>query len=375
MHVDIEAGVFAKEFQKVAAFASPKSPKEVLQYVMLKVDSDGVQLNATDCVTSVRYRSAATFECHSAGSILLPVSRSSKIFREAGDKTIEIKTSKNSIRIKSGNANYQLSSHNVDEFPSFQNAASERSVEMPVKAFSDLVSQTSIATDPKSLRYALSGVSFEYEDGELTAVGTDGRRMSVWRLNCDAAEPLPFNNGITIVPARPLAMMLRVIDEYSETVEISVSSSEFLIRSSNVTASTRLLDGRFPSWRQIVNKERDSQSIEFNTEVLHAAVRRASIITNEETRGIDFKFYAGSLDIRSATKDVGDSLVHLPIPWDAPPVTITLDSNYIMELLKTIDLESQIVVKVSTESDGVWFSDGNHLEHVIQPMISDRVRE
>ena len=118
-----------------------------------------------------------------------------------------------------------------------------------------------------------------------------------------------------------------------------------LIRSERAVIYSQLLEGRFPRYHDVFPAVSD---IKISLEVgpLRMAIEQASVVTSEDSRGVDFQFSSGMLRLISQSADVGSSHVELPINYEAKPIEITFDPRYLIDALKTLDDTSSITAEL-----------------------------
>ena len=104
----------------------------------------------------------------------------------------------------------------------------------------------------------------------------------------------------------------------------------------------------------------------------HSAVRQAQIVTDEDTRGVDFTFENGVLRMNSRVSDVGQSTIELPVAFDADPITITFDARFISEFLRVLDAESQIKLHLIDGESAAVFRTEDDYTYVIMPLSRER---
>src|SRR4029453_15591586 len=110
--------------------------------------------------------------------------------------------------------------------------------------------------------------------------------------------------------------------ESGSEIQIALRQNDILVKNPRATIYSRLLEGRYPRWRDVFPQRPTSVKIELSVGPVHSAVRQAAIVTSEESRGIDFTFGEGSLVLAGQTAEVGQSRIELPIAYDGPPTSI-----------------------------------------------------
>lgn len=358
-------------FQTVAAVAPSRSPKPILQNVKLEVAGDAGVLMATDLEVGMRYQ-VAGIEVEAPGAALLPVGRFGMILRESVDETFRLETDGNHTVVRGERSQFNLSAENPQEFPPVASFDERNYYETSARLFRELIRRTIYATDNESSRYALGGIKLEWQDGVLTAAATDGRRLAKMQGPVQAVgEPAPFGEA-TIVPAKSMKLVERAVSDDDGEVQIALRQNEFLVKSPRAVIYSRLLEGRFPRWRDVFPERRDSTKIEMTVGPFHAAVRQAGIFTSDESRGVDFTFGGGTLVLAGQAAEVGQSRVELPIAYDGSPIGITLDPRFLGDFLNTLDTERTFTLDlIDGDAAAVCTTDDGY-GYVIMPLARDR---
>ncbi len=358
-------------FQTVAPIAPARSPKAILQNVKLEVTSDVATLMATDLEVGIRYN-VTGIEVDVPGAAVLPVARFGSILRESSDATFRIESGSEGTQIRGERSQFKLPSENPQDFPPVAEFGETSYYEISARLFRELIRRTIFATDNESSRYALGGVKLEFNNGTFTAIGTDGRRLAKMEGPAQAVgEPAPFGD-VTVVPTRAMQLLERALTEDDAEVQIAVRQNDILVKNPRGTIYSRLLEGRYPRWRDVFPQRPTSTKIGLTVGPVNAAVRQAAIVTSEESRGVDFTFGEGSLVLAGKAAEVGESRIELPIAYDGQPISITLDPRFVSDFLKvlepekafTIDLQDSDAAAVCTTDDGYGY--------VIMPLARDR---
>ncbi len=358
-------------FQLAASVAPSRSPKEVLQNVKIEVTEERVTLMATDMDAGIRI-DVEGVDVQSPGRALLNVQRVGNILRESSDDQLYMETSDTSLLIRGLQSEFNLPSGNPDEFPTVVPFEESSYVELPARLFREMVKRTVFATDTESNRYALGGVLFEISGDEIIAVGTDGRRLARMQGTCRSVEGHRTNSPTTIVPTKTLILMERSISDKDELVHLAARQNDVLIRTSRCTIYTRLVEGRYPNWRQVIPNREGAVNIQLSVGPFFSALRQASIVADPESRGVDFHFGQGTLVIASKTADVGQSRVELPIQYMGDVIKLTMDHRYVSDFFKVLEPEANIVVEINSGSEPALFTTDDGYAYVVMPMARDR---
>ena len=374
MKIHCDRAKFLEAFQIVASVAPSRSPKVVLQNVKLEVEKDSVVLSATDMEVGIRY-TVGGVEVDTPGSTLLPVSRFSSILKEAPDDKLEIEVTPQGIRVHGQRSNFLLPAANPDEFPDVVSFNDEAYHEVPAGFLKEIIHRTIFATDNESSRYALSGVLFELNDEDLIAVGTDGRRLAKMQGPSQSIGGHKTGESTTIVPSRALQLIdraLRALSDQEAQVKFSTHSNDILVQCSNVTIYSRLVEGRFPKWREVFPKRDENMRIELPVGLFYSAVRQAAIVTSDESRGVDFTFGEGNAVLAGETAEIGQSRIELPIEYNGKPITVMLDPKYMSDFLKVLDADKTFSLEIKDSKSAAVCTTDDGYGYVIMPMARDR---
>lgn len=358
-------------FQTAATVAPSRSPKPVLQNVKLVATEQETTLLATDMEVGVRI-DVPGIQVEIPGSALLPVGRFGMILRESTDAKLLVETGPQGTVVRGEHSEFKLQAQNPDEFPEVGGFQDANYHEVSARLLRELIRRTLFATDAESSRYALGGVLLEFDTEQVIAVGTDGRRLAKMQGACRTVGECEQHDTTTIVPSRSMQLIERAFQDLEANVQVSVHANDILLKSSRVTVYSRLVEGRFPKWRDVFPKRREATQIEIAVGPLYSALRQASIVTSEESRGIDFAFSAGTLVLSGSTAEVGQTRVEFPILYDGSPITVSLDHRFVADFLKVLDPEKLIKLEIEgPETAAVLMTDDGY-GYVVMPLARDR---
>lgn len=371
---------FLEAFGAAASLAPARTPKPVLQNVLFVATYEGSTLQATNLEVGIHHRVDGVTILED-GAVLLPSARTQSILRSIPDDEVTIGLDGDNILIQGWKAKFKLPSEDPSLFPSIPDF-DEGTPHALVSA--DLLRQgikrTAYAANPEDTRYALGGVCFEMPSGhgEMNMVGTDGRRLAVQSV--ELAEVSDDFNPPTnpIVPVKALQVVERLLSS-SDHVGIAfvgegAIGNGVLFRLDNAVVYSRLLEGRYPAWRNIIPSEPGIR-VPFDPAEWLQAVQGASQTTSEESKGVDFEFnvkdaLTGALCIKNQTADVGSSEVYASHAGEGVIPKFVLNARYFADFLKSVDGENEVVMHVIDGKSPIVFRCGK-LESIIMPLTRD----
>ncbi len=358
-------------FQTAASVAPARSTKPILQNVKLEATSETVILSATDLEVGIRIELPG-MDVEAPGSIILPIGRFGSILRESSDEKLLLESDGNRTEVKGDRSKFQLPSENPDEFPAVVGFEEEKYHELPARFFRELVKRTVFATDSESSRYALGGVLLEMDEKGITAVGTDGRRLAKQEGPAKSVGGHNTGESMTIVPTRAMQLIERALADNEANIQLAARGNDVLVKSDRVTIYSRLVEGRYPKWRDVFPRRDGMVRIEMQVGPFFSAVRQAAIVTSEERRGVNFTFGGGKAILAGHGAELGESHVEMPIAYDGAEITLSLDPRYVADFLKVLDPESTFALEVvDSDCAAVGRTDDGY-GYVIMPLARDK---
>ena len=356
--------------QSVAAVVPSRSPKPVLLNVKLEAGREATVLSATDLEVGIRAEIEGV-ETAAAGAVLLPSARLSAIVRETAPGTVfEIHSDGTAAVVKTPRSEFRLPAEDPLEFPAVAGFPAEACFEITSALMRELVRRTVFATDSESSRYALGGVLLELTTESVIAVGTDGRRLAKMQGPCTAHGGAPAD-AQPIVPARAMQLVERCLGGADAPVHLASRPNEVLVKTGGTTISSRLVDGKFPRWRDVFPERPDAIRVNVVAGPLLAAVRQAAIVTSEQSKGVDFSFEPGQLVLSGRSTESGESRVELPLDHAGASMRIKLDPRFMGDFLRVLDGGAAISVELTDAQSACVCRTDDGYGYVIMPLAVD----
>jgi DNA polymerase-3 subunit beta len=371
MKVTCNREQFLWAFQTAAMVAPARSPKEILKNIKLDVLEGGATLMATDMEVGIRI-AVEGLEVQATGKVVLPVTRFGSILRESTDERLRLETTPQGVHVQGERADFKLPVQNPDEFPEVASFEEQKYHRVAARLFRELIRRTVFATDTESSRYALGGVLLEMDDQRIVAVGTDGRRLAKMEGPAESVGGHQTGETMTIVPTRSMKLIERALTDAEAEVLVAARPNDILVKTPQATIYSRLVEGRFPKWRDVFPVRQNAIRIDMTVGPMYSALRQAAIVADEESRGIDFEFGAGKLVLAGSTAEVGQSRVELPIPYDGQVIAATLDHRFVADFLQVLDAEKTLTLEIENDESAALFGTDDGYGYVVMPLARDR---
>jgi DNA polymerase-3 subunit beta len=349
-----------------------RSPKPILQNMKFVADAEqGSVLMGTDLEVGIRHR-VLGIKVEQPGSVILPNAQTGSILRTSSDVELALESDDERLVIRGLHSEFTLPVEDVSLFPEVSDFDATSYYVVEASDLKKLIRRTIFATDVESTRYALGGVLVELGAASIAMVGTDGRRLA--RMSAPAASE---NNpavpaGAPVIPVKALKLIERNLADDDPPVHLTIQSGTgVLMRTESAVIYSRLVEGRFPRYQDVFPANVEIR-IPLEAGPLRMVVEQASIVTSEESRGVDFQFGSGVLRLASQSADVGSSHVELPIAYDGKAVEITFDPRYLIDALKTLDDSTAITAELIDAKNAAVFKTDDHYTYVVMPLTRER---
>ena len=349
-------------FTVVGGIPPLKTPKPVIQSVLMDATADGVTLYATDLEISAKVPVDAV-KVAEPGRTLLPARETSALLRELSDPTLTLSGQEGRTTIDAGTGSFVLVSNDPSQFPAEPEFKQGVEVEVPVREFLDMIRRTSFAAAREETRYAINGLLLELKDGGARLVGTDGRRLAL----CYTEHGGDAQNSRVVIPIRALqALSKAVSDESSEPLRISISSNQIRFALDGTELISQLLDNRFPEYEQVIPKAADS-TIEIEREPLEKNLRRVAILSSGEVRMVRFKFEGSEVKLSAESSGIGRADLSMGIELNGPGGSISFNPDFLLDALKVSDREL-VRIDMTDDSTPAKFTLGDSYTYILMPI-------
>ena len=331
-----------------------KGPKPILGYVLL----DGGTLTATD----LELRITTPLPRSDGLTVLLPYARLKAIvgnLHPTVEVTIAVEGS--SAVVQASGGTWRLPVEDAAEFPSAGEFSGKRLPRLPGDQFAALVKTVKGATDNQSSSYALGGVLVEFNDGELTFVATDGRRLYAASADIDQS----LDDSQTLVTRRTMDVLQRLA-VHADEIELQANDAEILAAIGETTVQARLMNGRFPRWRDVEKEYEDPPSMVV-VENLMRACNAAGVCTSEASRGVDFTVSAEGLFLAGRSSEYGESSATCELADVGKCTTVKLDPRFVADWLVTLDPAETIAIEAKDKQSAVVFR-ADRCRAVVMPL-------
>jgi DNA polymerase III subunit beta len=363
--ISLERDALLRQLQTVSRVASTRSAIQALSGVQVVASSSGCELQATDMDVGLRVPLEA--EVARDGVVVLPARLLLDVVRllPSPEASLELRPAEQDVELVSGNATFHIRTLRAEDFPPFPQPEPDSAVTLPVEAFVSTALKVASSASRDETRPVLTGILVSASDRELRMVATDSYRLSVKETVLEAALPSGFEVN---VPARALQELARVAAHVEdEQLRVSVRQNQILFELDGVVLSSRLIDGQFPNYRQLL-PETFEHELRLASAELTEVVRRISLLA-QKNAPLRLAFAPGELTISAQTPDIGEALESLPVSFQGDALEIGFNPEFLRAGLEAIE-EGDVVLKlISPLRPGLIESgDESRFRYLIMPI-------
>jgi DNA polymerase-3 subunit beta len=363
--ISLEREALFSQLQTVTRVASTRSAVQALSGVQIVVSSTASELRATDIDVSLRVPLRA--EVIREGIVVLPARLLLDVTRAlpAPQVSLELRSAEQDVEVISGNATFHIRTLRAEDFPPLPEPDAESAISMPAGAFVTTALKVAGSASRDETRPVLTGILVSASARELRMVATDSYRLSVKETELET----PLQSGFEVnVPARALQELARIAGAADEgQLSISVLQNQVVFRLDGITLSSRLIEGQFPNYRQLLPESFEHELRLSGTE-LTDVVRRISLLA-QKNAPLRMAFASGELTVSAQTPDVGEASESLPVAFEGEPLEIGFNPDFLQAGLEAIEEGDMLLKLISPLRPGlIQSADGSGFQYLIMPI-------
>ena len=327
-----------------------KPAMPVLGNVLLTADSSGLTLAATDLDLAIRTRIDATVI--DAGRVTLPARTFAEITREWPEAELSIESREEKIVIsgkleaaEGSEGTFALTGMAPDEFPAMPESPTGLSVDFAAtdaldsQLLSKMIGKTSFAVSRDETRPVLNGILWHLDGEGVDMVATDGSRLARYRQTADLADQIGDNEADVILPTRLCSQLVKLLAADHQPPKVVVAESQVFFDLGDTQLSSRVIEGPYVDYGQVIPTQNDKQLIIANERLL-PAVRRVSILASSYTHQVRLDLSADGVELSATSQEIGgEARESVPASYSHEEMEVGYNAVYLMEILRKMDGE------------------------------------
>ncbi len=346
---------------KVSGIVSSKVMLPALNNILIEAEGDTVSMTASDLEISIKTTISALIM--EPGETTLPAKKLQQIANDlpAGDVTIT--TNEDEVAtITCQRSLFKLHGLAAVNYQKPEEFQEDWTLTMPALDLVKSLAKVSYAKSEDEQRRVLNGVLFSVRGGVLTFAATDGRRLALVEKTLEAEN---LADGDIILPTKVTQELSKTLDLTGDVV-IKISASSVLFASKDTTIISKLVEGVYPNYRQVI-PESFTRQIEIPRVIFTDVLRRVSIVVQESGASVKFSLADNLLTISASNPELGEASEPIDIEYTDTPLDIAFNPQFVNEPLKLLDCD-KIIMKFSDDLSPVEIAGDEGFLYIIMPM-------
>lgn len=353
---------------------STRSTMPILSNILLATDGSRLRLSATNLELSVNCWIDAEIELE--GRVAVPARLLQEFVNSlpSAPVSMELNPSNRVVKMHCLRTDGNIRGVNADEFPAIPTVEEGTVFRQPAHLLKEMINQVAIAAATDDSRPIFTGVLTSIGQA-MTMVAADGFRLG---LRSTELEGGPEQDISLIIPAKSLLELARVLPDgkgQDAMVEIALTpnKNQVMFRTASVELVSRLIEGQFPNYKQIMPKEWKTQVVVPTSQFLNAA-KTASFFARDSANIVRLHMEAGELTVRAESTELGDNESKIDAVVEGEPsADIAFNAKYLTDALNVVESEQIKLEILNAGSPGVIRPvDSTDYVHVIMPMATSR---
>lgn len=332
MKFDIQREVFLQPLSQVVGVVERKQTLPVLANFLISARDGEVTVTGTDM--EVELIAAAKANVKTEGEITLPARKLVDIVRALPDGvSIGVSVDGDKATVSSGRSRFTLATLPATEFPATDQVETLETLKIQEFELKRLLDKTSFAMANQDVRYYLNGLLFEFKDGRLRTVATDGHRLAI----CDLGPEAPVKKDRQlIVPRKGVLELARMLTDSEDEVELALGKNHVRLVRGDTVLTSKLIDGRFPDYEAVIPVGTDRE-IRIDRDSFIHALQRAAILSNEKYRGVRLEAGGNAIKIVAHNPQHEEAVEELEAEMNFEQMAVGFNVTYLLDALMALE--------------------------------------
>jgi DNA polymerase-3 subunit beta len=338
MRVSFNRSGLAEALGLVISVVPSRTPKPVLRCVRIAAGAKDVTISATNLEVGLNYR-VSEVQVEREGEVVVEANHLADIVRESSEDVLVLEAKDSTCEIRGSDSRFTIYGQDPKQYPKVPSLdEGEADLTISLEQLQAGIQQSLFATAKESSRYAINGVLWEVKGKKLLLVATDGRRLARCRVDLEKALKQEADAPKIIVPAKTMALLEKLTAHDTESVAVKLVDNQVLIRCANVVISSNLVEGNFPKYEDIIPTDYDKK-LSLTREATLSGVRRAALLTSEESKGIKLSVGKQALVFSGSSPEAGAAEISMPIEYGGEPIDIGFNPQFLVDVLRVMRTE------------------------------------
>jgi DNA polymerase-3 subunit beta len=349
--------------RRVLNIVNTRSTIPVLGNVLISAREGRLELSTTDLEVSIVTSMSAEIDVE--GETTLPAKKFGQIAGSLSSGDVRIETDVKSVTssISCANAIFHIKGLDPADFPKETEFQEENKLELARIEFGKTLRKIAYAVSTDQTRYVLNGILLSIQEGNFTAVATDGRRLALVEKIIDGMDENIKRK--VILPIKVVNELQKLLDEEG-VVELRLSESRASFVIGDTILTTKLVEGEYPNYRQVIPGT-FKNSVVLPREGFGDVLNRVAVVVTDTGASVKFQLTENAVELSATSNDLGDATEPMTVAYDGEPVTIAFNPGYLRDPLRTLDAD-EMTIRFNDEFKPVAILGDEGFLYVIMPM-------
>ena len=331
MEVILAQEALSFALSNVSRVTSSKAGLPVLGNILLRTDKTRILIAATNLEVAASHRVSA--KIIKPGSVTIPSRLLNEFIHNLPKEQITLAVKDNKLHITSSNSSSTINGTSDEEFPELPTADEKTAVKYTItnQDFKESVSQTIIAASSDTTRPILTGVYWHSFEKQLYLAATDGYRLAERHITSTKSD---VN---AVIPTSTMQEVLRTLRDETPEVDVLFDETQVTFRFEDIEITSRLIDGNFPDYRQLIPATSESSFTINRTEFIRV-IKIASLFARESGGGIILSVDKdkNAVTINSIASEIGENSSEIKVDVEGQSASVSLNSRYLLDALGAV---------------------------------------
>ncbi len=366
MKFSISRESFLQPLSQVIGVVERRQTLPVLANFLIQAQGKGSKVVITGTDMEVEMIAEASADVAQDGEVTAPARKLLDIVRMLPDGVkINVSLDGEKLNFSAGRSRYTLATLPANEFPATDQVESIKTVEIQEDKLKRLLDKTAFAMANQDVRYYLNGLLFEFKEGALRTVATDGHRLAV----CDHDGKLDVGqNRQIIVPRKGVLELTRMLADSDNPVQLGLGKNHIRLIKSGLVLTSKLIDGRFPDYQAVIPVGTEKK-MELDRGAMIHALQRASILSNEKYKGVRLEASGSTLKIMAHNPQQEQAEEELEAKLTFDQMAVGFNVTYLLDALNALEAE-EVILEMRDANSSCLISSvgGSPDQHVVMPL-------
>ena len=328
--------------QLVQGVAGGRTTLPILSNLLIRAEDGNIECASTDLEVSIKVRVLGTII--EEGAITVSAKKLTDIVRELPDSMIELTTTANHrLDLNCGEGIYKIYGLSDEDFPQLP-STDENAITVDGDTLRNVIYRTEFAASTEEVRYLLNGLHFNLNKEKTEVVATNGIRQLALTY-CDLLERTEETDSFT-VPLKAIKEISRTFAN-SQEIKVSLGKNQLILSDDNATLSTRLVEGEYPKYHQIIPSSFEGRAV-VSREAILQATRRVALLSDPKQFAVCLEIEPGEIRVSAKAPELGEAYETVAVESGSGSVRIGSEARALTDTLAHIDAES-VVIEFSGE--------------------------